>query len=155
MQHRSTILFGGTAMLLGLAVFLYAQSFPSLPEGYPGPSLFPQIVAIGLFLCGITLVIGSFQKKQETATPSSSRGDFRRLGFGIALAALYPLAYPFIAPLQYEWGLAFSPGLILLGIQVFAIAWLTEVPLRSAVIAGLLSPVIIYGVFTLLLGVSL
>jgi len=142
-------------MLLGLAVFLYAQTFPSLPEGYPGPSLFPQIVAIGLCLCGLALVMGRFLKKTAASFPSGTKGNFRRLSLGVALAALYPLLYPYVAPLQYTWGLAFSPGLILLGIQVFAIAWLTEVPLRSAAMAGLLSPVLIYGVFTWLLGVSL
>ena len=51
-----------TAIGLGLIVFaiavlFYTRTFPTLEKGYPGPSLFPNILAVLFIISGITLVV--------------------------------------------------------------------------------------------------
>ncbi len=44
-------------IVFAIAVLFYTRTFPTLEKGYPGPSLFPNILA-GLFIIsGITLVV--------------------------------------------------------------------------------------------------
>lgn len=50
-----------TAIGLGLIVFaiavlFYTRTFPTLERGYPGPSLFPNVLAVLFIIAGITLV---------------------------------------------------------------------------------------------------
>ena len=50
-----------TSIGLGLIVFasavlLYTRTFPTLEKGYPGPSLFPNVLAVLFIIAGITLV---------------------------------------------------------------------------------------------------
>jgi putative tricarboxylic transport membrane protein len=50
-----------TSIGLGLIVFasavlFYTRTFPTLEKGYPGPSLFPNVLAVLFIIAGITLV---------------------------------------------------------------------------------------------------
>jgi putative tricarboxylic transport membrane protein len=50
-----------TAIGLGLIVFaiavlFYTRTFPTLEKGYPGPSLFPNVLAVLFIIAGVTLV---------------------------------------------------------------------------------------------------
>ena len=55
----SDALLGGAAVLLGAATFAYVQSFPKMPDGTPGPSLFPQILGVLLVIFGVAVVVQS------------------------------------------------------------------------------------------------
>ncbi|MGH3424529.1 MAG: tripartite tricarboxylate transporter TctB family protein [Nocardioidaceae bacterium] len=44
----------------GIAVLLYVRSFPQLPDGAPGPALFPGIIGALFVFFGLILVIRSF-----------------------------------------------------------------------------------------------
>ncbi len=57
----SDALLGGTAAILGAATFAYVQSFPKMPDGTPGPSLFPQILGILLVIFGGAVVVQSMR----------------------------------------------------------------------------------------------
>ena len=49
---RGDRLNGILFFLLGAAIFLASRTFPDLPEGHPGPGLFPSIIGILLALSG-------------------------------------------------------------------------------------------------------
>ena len=54
-------------LLIGFAVwvFIYTQGFPNLDNGYPGPALFPRVLA-GLFiLAGIGLIINGVRCREK------------------------------------------------------------------------------------------
>lgn len=147
--------------LLGLSIVIYLQSlsFPMLPEGYPGPSLFPQILALSLGLLGLGLCVSSLREKPEetfktSLQKGSSTGWGRILG-AMATVALYPLAYPYLTPLQSSLGIPFNPMIGVLGLCLFLLALIAKVPLRAALLASVGGPVLVYVVFTQLLGVAL
>ncbi len=53
----SNTFIGLGVIIFAAAVILYARSFPSLEKGYPGPALFPTLLA-GLFiLAGVIMVV--------------------------------------------------------------------------------------------------
>jgi putative tricarboxylic transport membrane protein len=43
-------------IIFAIAVLLYTRTFPTLEKGYPGPSLFPNVLAVLFIIAGITLV---------------------------------------------------------------------------------------------------
>jgi putative tricarboxylic transport membrane protein len=54
---RHDLVGGLLAAVLGAAVVLHVRTFPELPDGYPGPALFPGIVGSLLVLFGLVLVV--------------------------------------------------------------------------------------------------
>lgn len=46
-------------------VFYYTQSFPTLANGYPGPALFPRVLATLFLATGIVLVIQSIYRREK------------------------------------------------------------------------------------------
>jgi putative tricarboxylic transport membrane protein len=44
-------------IVFAIAVLFYTRTFPTLEKGYPGPSLFPNILAVLFIISGITLVV--------------------------------------------------------------------------------------------------
>ena len=52
-------------ILFSLAVIIHTQSFPSLDNGYPGPSLFPRVLAVLFILAGIGLIIQGIKKREK------------------------------------------------------------------------------------------
>ena len=158
MVDQRDLIAGGILLALGLCIYFISLSFPDLPEGYPGPSLFPQIIAIGLGLMGIALGISAFQKptttKASTSQNSGERAPWRLLG-GLGLIGIYPLLYPHLAPLQYAWGIGVNPMFLVMGGILFSFARLTQVPLKASLAVAILGPLLVFGVFTRLLGVAL
>jgi putative tricarboxylic transport membrane protein len=53
---RHDLVSGLLAAALGAAVVLHVRTFPELPDGQPGPALFPGIVGSLLVLFGLVLV---------------------------------------------------------------------------------------------------
>ena len=49
-------LVAGLAVLLGLGTWYLSSSLPTTEEGYPGPALFPRLLAVGLVLGGLALL---------------------------------------------------------------------------------------------------
>lgn len=61
----SNTAIGSTAIAFGLWAIWYAKGFPKLEKGYPGPSLFPIVLAV-LFICaGIYLIFEDVHKKNK------------------------------------------------------------------------------------------
>jgi len=141
---RTEIFNGLFLILLGIWIWWYTSSFPSLDDDYPGPSLFPRIIAIGFFLCGIFLFF-AFAKLGNQA--ESSKGiNFRRLlilTVGMILIFLFPLI---TTQLNF---------IVALGLICFAFGLLLDVMWWKAGLTALMTSLFIYLVFIQLLGVSL
>jgi putative tricarboxylic transport membrane protein len=58
---RGDLAAGVLAAALGAAVLLYVRGFPELPDGSPGPALFPGIIGGLLVLFGLVLVARSLR----------------------------------------------------------------------------------------------
>ncbi len=47
------------------AVLLHVRSFPELDNGYPGPALFPSVLAVLFIFCGIGLIIQGLRRREK------------------------------------------------------------------------------------------
>ncbi len=134
-------------ILIGMSLWIWwqAASFPQLGDGYPGPALFPQIIAIGLACAGLYIAVRSAgkTKSKRTAKTAFSPAGFVRLLIGLALAALYPILIEFTH---------FIPLMALL-ILFFGLL-LKNAPWHS-LLMSILSAALIYSLFTQLLHVPL
>jgi len=142
-MDRKELISAAVLGLLGIGIWWQAGSFPSLEEGYPGPSLFPRMIAIGLLLGAAWIGISAFRRPQEKteANPQQARG--LKFAGGLALVALYPILQPLI-------GFMGSLGVICLGI-----ALLLGVKPWIAIASALATVLFIFITFEMLLGVTL
>lgn len=132
---------------LGVWIWLYTDTFPRFQEGYPGPALFPRIIALGLTLSGLGFVVGSLRRIAEIRPaldrPQPAWPGLARLILGVGLVALYPLVQ--------TW-LGFIPTVSLLS---FVVAYVLKARPVVAAATALLSTLVIYWLFTGVLGVPL
>jgi putative tricarboxylic transport membrane protein len=49
--------WGALFLLLGVAVLVHVQSFPTIPGQKVGPALFPGAIAVGLSVCALLLIV--------------------------------------------------------------------------------------------------
>ena len=52
-------------IVFAAAVLWHVQSFPSLDNGYPGPALFPSVLAVLFILCGVGLIIQGVRQREK------------------------------------------------------------------------------------------
>lgn len=52
-------------IVFAAAVLWHVQSFPSLDNGYPGPALFPSVLAVLFIICGIGLIIQGMRQHEK------------------------------------------------------------------------------------------
>ena len=52
-------------IVFAAAVLWHVQSFPSLDNGYPGPALFPSVLAVLFILCGVVLMIQGVRQREK------------------------------------------------------------------------------------------
>lgn len=84
----SDALLGGAAMLLGVAAFAQVQSYPKMPDGTPGPSLFPQILGVLLVIFGGVIVFQSFRPHTDE-NEHYERSAVIRAGLVLVAVAMY------------------------------------------------------------------
>lgn len=124
-----------------------ASSFPVLDDGYPGPALFPQVIAVSLALAGLYLVLKKTEFSKTTSTTKPARSGrlagAGRLFVGLALTALYPIL------------IQFTHFIPLMAMLIFFVALLLKNPAWHALLMSVLSAALIYGLFTQLLSVPL
>ncbi|MBW1960910.1 MAG: tripartite tricarboxylate transporter TctB family protein [Deltaproteobacteria bacterium] len=101
---------GVAVIIFGIAVILYARNFPKLEKGYPGPSLFPIVLAVLFIFAGIVLIIQGIRSGE-----SFLKLDLRDLTthqiVNIALIVAAILFYIFLSDLL---GFQFTSFIILL-----------------------------------------
>ncbi|OZM83467.1 tripartite tricarboxylate transporter TctB family protein [Pseudonocardia sp. MH-G8] len=80
------------AAALGAAVVLHVRTFPELPDGQPGPALFPGIVGALLLVFGLVLVVRAVLARGRPvapAAPVTGQGVVRALAVvGLVVAYL-------------------------------------------------------------------
>ena len=142
--NRKEILNGSILLLFGGWIWWQTTSFPSLPEGYPGPALFPRLVSIGLILSGLALLISPDKiSLVSEIRMGANKPGLIRLGVGIAAVACYPLLQPY---------LGFAPTLAII---CFGIALLLGIRIWIAALSSVGTVLFIFLTFEKLLGVSL
>jgi putative tricarboxylic transport membrane protein len=67
-------IWGALLLLLGAALLVHVQAFPTIPGQKYGPALMPGLVGIGLGICGALLVL-----KSLAARRSGERGPWIRV----------------------------------------------------------------------------
>lgn len=61
----SNTAIGLVVVVFAIGVILYAQDFPKLEEGYPGPALFPILLAVLFILCGVILIVQGISRGER------------------------------------------------------------------------------------------
>ena len=137
----------GLFLILFAAVVLWhVQSFPSLDNGYPGPALFPSVLAVLFIFCGIGLIIQGVRQREKLL-----KFDTGTLTLSGLLNILFVLGtivcYIFLA--QYAGFLIFSFLVLLILMK-----WLKVKPLASILMSSAVT-LVIYLLFAKILLVPL
>ena len=127
---------------LSVLVWLGSRSFPTLPEGYPGPALFPRVIAVLLLLSGIGLVIDSLRGEAQGSQVGPFWGGAAR--FACVLGAV--AGFIFLVPVV-GGGLAAGMGCL-------ALAAILRVQWKQAVVASVIVGLGVHLMFTELIGLS-
>jgi putative tricarboxylic transport membrane protein len=61
----SNTAIGLALIIFASAVLIHVQGFPNLDNGYPGPSLFPEVLAVLFIFCGIGLIIQGVRQREK------------------------------------------------------------------------------------------
>ena len=137
----------GLFLILFAAVVLWhVQSFPSLDNGYPGPALFPSVLAVLFIFCGIGLILQGVRQREKLL-----KFDTGTLTLSGLLNILFVLGtivcYIFLA--QYAGFLIFSFLVLLILMK-----WLKVKPLASILMSSAVT-LVIYLLFAKILLVPL
>lgn len=130
----------------GGAIWLYTGAFPGLDGGHPGPALFPRLIAGGMVLLACVFVFDSLRKGIAMGRKGTRVVDWMgmgRWGLGVVLVAAYPLL---------QRGVGFMPAA---GLLCFVVAVALGARLVTAAVTALVGALVLYGLFTGVLGVPL
>ncbi len=137
----SSLLPGILISGLGLVIILLARRFPQLPEGHPGPGLFPVILGWGLVICGLLLMVTSRRGIQPQIKGLKGRW------VSVILILLLMAAFPFLNRVT-----GFLPAI---GTALVLTAFLMKLKPVQAIMTALLTTGFIYLIFNLILQVPL
>lgn len=144
MSPRQTIIVGSLLLILGVGLWMYTGNFPRLEAGYPGPSLFPRIIAAGLAICGAALLSQGFLKPDPTSSSAGrSWHGAMRLLIGLAVVVGYPFMHA---------GIGFVPAMSVL---IVGIGLLLRASWPWLITSAVMGSGLLYLVFTQGLGVPL
>ncbi|MHB0868323.1 MAG: tripartite tricarboxylate transporter TctB family protein [Chloroflexota bacterium] len=148
-MKRSDAILGGAAALLGAAVYMQTLTFPSMPDGTPGPALFPRVLSALLVLFGVVIVAQSTRhhvgenNHYETANVLKAGGVLvgiaayvflvHKLGFLIT-ATLLMLALMAMLGVRLRVGLPAAVALAVLSLMLFE--RVLRVPLPPGILGG-------------------
>ena len=105
----SNTAIGLATIVFGILVILYTQDFPKLEKGYPGPSLFPMVLAVLFIFVGIVLIFQGMRAREKPFKfDISDLSRVHLVNIGLILAAI--LFYIFVSDFL---GFQFTSVLIL------------------------------------------
>ena len=146
-MRTQTIISSALLILAAVAIWIISASFPNLEEGYPGPALFPRIIAVLLGVCGLLLALQSHFKTRIVATKTTAENEGKKSQAKIIAALVLLIAFPLIID---------SVGFIYaLGGLCFCVSLLFGVKPLWGFVSATLTALAIYGLFDGLLGVPL
>jgi putative tricarboxylic transport membrane protein len=131
---RTDLIGGLLSAALGAAVVLHVRTFPELPDGQPGPALFPALVGALLVVFGLVLAIRAVRARGRAVAPDEPVAP------GGVVRALAVLGFVFAYLLLAE-----TVGFILtMAVLLFLLTWLLGVrPLVAAASAVVTTGVIV------------
>ena len=139
------LLLSGLMVAVGIGVWILTATFPTLDEGYPGPSLFPRLLASGLIIGGGVLIVGSLRAWRQSSAPRTPFLDSHAGFLKVLATALLVILVPFVMPLiKLVGAAAVAAGLFTLMLGSGAV--------RSLMVA-VMTALIVYVLFARLLGV--
>jgi putative tricarboxylic transport membrane protein len=141
-------IFGAIFALLGAVVLVHVQSFPNIPGQQYGAAIFPGLIAFGFVVCGVLLVWSGMRSRVDA--PWFAAGDWmgsRRHVMAAAVIVAGVAAYMALA--DAVGFLLVAPVLLLAWFRVLGVRW------RTAVVAAVLTTLVIWYVFYKLLRVPL
>ncbi len=143
---RHDLVGGLLSAALGSAVVLHVRTFPELPDGQPGPALFPGIVGSLLVLFGLVLVVRALRARGEPAADPDAGVTVRGRLRALAVLGLV-LGYVLLAET-----LGFA---VTMGVLLFLLMWLLGTRPLVALLAAAVTTGFILLVFEELLLVPL
>ncbi len=144
MRFHETLV-GVFFMLLAAAVFGYTFTFPPFPGQKYGPSLFPQVIAAGIFVCGLIVAARGWRSGARLlAVDEALRGR------GMLSFVAMPLAVIFYLLAAERLGFLPTAAIIVAGLSI----WL-GVRTRNALVLGVLSAILFQWFFGTLMRVPL
>lgn len=148
-MNRSDVLVGGASALTGAAVFLYTLTFPAMPDGAPGPGLFPRILAGLLVMFGVVLMIQARGVGSNVGARYSSAAIAKAGGVLVAIAiyiavvqrlGFLPTAFLLLVSLMLMLGVkvrvALPTAALVTGLCVLLFEKLLRVPLPLGVLGA-------------------
>lgn len=142
-------LIGVVLGIFSVIVFAIAQTFPVIPGQHFGASLFPVLIACGLFICSVLLVVQGVRTRAATRA-NHVRAAWLRDPRAVIRFLLVPASLVFYFELGSVLGFLLCAFILLL---VLFIAF--GVPWRRAIIVALISALIIHFMFYSVLKVPL
>jgi len=109
----SNTAIGVGVIVFGIWVIAYSRHFPKMAEGYPGPSLFPMVLAVLFIFAGIVLISQDVRSRSRILKFDIS--DLSRahlINIGLILAAI--LFYIFLSDFL---GFQFISAIILVALM--------------------------------------
>ena len=141
-------IIGAILAVLGAVVLFHVQSFPKIPGQQYGPALFPGTVAFGFLVCGVLLIVSGIRNR--AGGPWITAEAWVRSAYHVrAVAAVIAGLVAYIALADVVGFLVLAP--ILLFVWFIALGVRT----RTAMIAAIVTTLVIWFVFYKLLRVPL
>lgn len=140
-RPNRSFIYGLAFAALGAFTFLVSNSFPGLPEGHPGPGLFPLIMGACMSFVGMALMI-QFRNQDEENKHSMS-GDWISIGILLLILIVFP----------WLRNLAGFP--IALALSISGVAMLLRILHWKAIVVGVGTTLAVFLLFNKLLQVPL
>ena len=141
-------IIGALLAVLGAAVLFHVQSFPKIPGQQYGPGLFPGTIALGFLVCGALLIVSGIRNRAGApwfAAEAWVRSTRHVRALVLIVAGL--IAYIVLADVV--------GFLILAPLLLFVWFIALGVRVRTAVIAAVVTTIVIWYAFYKLLRVPL
>lgn len=140
----SDVLTGILLAIFGLAVILYAQTFPPIPGQDFGPRAFPSIIGAGFVFCAFFLIRSGLKAQPRAAWLKLS--DEFRSSHSVFRFALVPIAI--IAYVLFSDSVGFMVFSVLFLLVLFLAFGVR--PLKAVLVAVIGGALIFYGFYSLL-----
>lgn len=95
----SNTAIGLGVIVFGIWVIAYSRHFPKMEEGYPGPSLFPMVLAVLFIFAGIVLISQDVRSRSRILKfdiSDLSRAHFINIGLVLAAILFYIILSDFL-----------------------------------------------------------
>ncbi|NND05391.1 MAG: tripartite tricarboxylate transporter TctB family protein [Saprospiraceae bacterium] len=140
-RPNRSFIYGLAFSALGVFTFVVSNAFPGLPEGHPGPGLFPLIMGACMSLIGLALMVQ--YRSQDDGNKHSMVGDWISIGILLLILIVFP----------WLRNLAGFP--IALAISISGVAMLLKILHWKAIIVGTSTTLVVFLLFNKLLQVPL